>query len=96
MAKVMVVKDAQWFCPICGHNKIKGVSAQVSVDGCEMWFECEKCGYDPAAECFEHVETVMGWNDELVPWALEIYRDRHPAGRAIYHEALLEIQKEQR
>jgi len=73
------ISNARWNCPECGHDKVKGESAQVCEDGCEMWFECEKCGYDPAGTG-DHVETVWGWDDELVSFALEVYRDCHPAG----------------
>ena len=87
--QVFVIKDSKWFCPKCGHNKIKGNSAQCCEDACEMWFECEKCGYDPAGIC-DRVETIWGWEDDLVGFALEVYRDCHPTGKEIYHKAFLE------
>ena len=58
-------------CPRCGHDILIGRSAQVCEDGCEMWLECEMCGYDPSPD--EHVETVMGWQDDLVGYAKEIW-----------------------
>lgn len=89
--KIKLILDPKWYCPICGHNKIKGNSRQVSEDCCEMWFECEKCGYDPAGIC-DRVETIWGWEDELETFALEIYRDCHPAGRKMYHDAFIALQ----
>ena len=84
MAKGIIfkIKDERWFCPVCNHNKIIGKAAQCCEDGCEMWFECENCGYDPTGIC-DKVETVMGWDDEMQVYALEVYRDCHPAGKAI-------------
>lgn len=86
---VLIINDQRWYCPKCGHNKIKGCAAQVCEDGCEMWFECEKCGYDPAGIC-DRVVTVWGWEEELAVFAAEIYRDCHPAGKEILakHQAL--------
>jgi len=89
--KVYHIKDKRWFCPDCGHNKIKAVAAQTREDGCEMWFECEKCGYDPAGIC-DRVETVWGWEDELEVFALEVYRDCHLAGKKLIHKAFEEVQ----
>ena len=85
--QVFTIKDPKWYCPKCGHDKIKGCAAQCAEDMCEMWFECAKCGYDPTDIC-DKVETVWGWDDTMVHFALEVYRDCHPAGKAIYAAAM--------
>lgn len=41
------------------------VSRQVCEDGCEIWIECGKCGYDPADAVGNHVESVMGELDSI-------------------------------
>lgn len=83
--RIFIIKDLRWYCPKCGHNKVRGKSAQVCEDGCEMWFECEKCGYDPAGIC-DRVVTIMGWQDNMIDYALEVYRDCHPACKKILSE----------
>lgn len=51
---------------ICGNtDDFDLVSAQVCEDGCEIWIACGKCGHDPASECGQHVESVMGELDSF-------------------------------
>ena len=62
--------DNEYKCP-CGHDILIGRSAQVCEDGCEMWLECDSCGYDPKPN--DHVETVWGWQNEWIFAAMEVW-----------------------
>lgn len=73
---VLIIKDERWYCPECGHNKIKGAAGQCSEDCCEMWFECAKCGYNPAGPC-DMVETIWGWEEEMAVFAKVVYCNRY-------------------
>lgn len=69
--KGQIIGD-RYKCP-CGHDTLIGRSAQVCEDGCEMWLECESCGYDPSPN--DHVETVWGWQDEWLFAAKEVWME---------------------
>ncbi len=53
-------------CPKCQNNKqFTAYSEQVCEDGCEIWVECYKCGFNPFAESFGScIDSVMGDLDE--------------------------------
>ena len=63
---------AEYKCPKCGCCILRAVSQQVCEDGCEMWYECNQCGYDPCGPG-DHVETVWGWQEELEGWAQQAW-----------------------
>ena len=71
MARTFNITNPEHYCPKCGGQVLRGCSQQVCVDGCEMWLECNNCGYEPAEEHNDRVETVWGWQDELVGYAYQ-------------------------
>lgn len=74
--RIFKINNPDYFCPKCGHNKVISKSCQCSEDTCEMWVVCEKCGFDPADQYGEHVETTWGWEDWLAIYALEIWKNK--------------------
>jgi len=81
MDKVFTISDPDYNCPKCGHNTIIGRSAQVCEDGCEMWVECQNCGYDPS-DCGDHIETVWGWDKEFAVSAIAVWGEKMRALKA--------------
>jgi len=65
------MKHEKHYCPECHCDILAGKSRQVSVDSCEMWFECSRCGYDVGEE--HHVETIWGWQDEYRIFAIQCW-----------------------
>jgi transcription elongation factor Elf1 len=57
-------KEKKYYCPICGSNKIRGESAQVGEDVCEMWLSCGNCDFTTSEE--NRVETVWGFEKDLI------------------------------
>lgn len=74
--QVFIIKDPKWYCPECGHNKIIGKSEQAGEDYCEMWYQCAACGYEPAGDMGDRVETIWGWEDEYAGYALAVWIEK--------------------
>lgn len=65
-------------CPKCrNNNKFKAHSSQVEEDICEVWVECDKCGFDPTAEhiTYRFEDTFGGTNDRNCIIALDCWND---------------------
>ena len=70
MANFLHLAEGDNACPRCGGTLLIGRSMQDAVDSCVMWFECNKCGFDPGGD---KVETVWGFQEEYIGRAFDVW-----------------------